>query len=131
MTKKTTKTPKKLPETEEVQKLRSLCNELYAFGWKSLTVGYSGSGDSCDDFNVTLKHSDDDKDYPLDDAPEELWPVTFSAGDLDTALMNLLPSGFEDNDGGDGEIRVDITTGDVSVLHNSYYTECNREEYHY
>lgn len=98
-------------------------------GWTKLSVTYQGSSDSCDDFEVEI--ANEETSFKLDDVPDAKLPPDFNETKLRNCLMDLLPAGFEDNEGGDGNITVDIKTGAIHVSHNEYYTESRNEEWRY
>jgi hypothetical protein len=50
---------------------------------------------------------------------------------LNDAVFGLMPSGFENNDGGYGEVVLDVVTGAIQVQHNERYTEVNYSETNY
>lgn len=101
-----------------VKNLKEYCKELYKHGWKEIVVNYSGSGDSCDSFEATICNEEDE--FALTD-------VTSLPGGLikkvEDAIWDLLPSGFENNEGGSGEVKIDIETGKITVEHDQYYIE--------
>ena len=98
-------------------------------GWTKLSVTYQGSSDSCDNFEVSI--ANEETSFKLDEVPDAKLPPAFSATKLYDYLLDLLPDGFEDNEGGDGDITVDIKTGAIHVSHNEYYTESRNEEWRY
>lgn len=99
-------------------RIKEACKELYRNGWKSLSISYSGSGDSCDSFEATISNEEDELE--LKTAP---LPPGVSAQELENDLWELLPPGFENNEGGDGKIEINTKTGKIKVEHDEYYTE--------
>lgn len=98
-------------------------------GWTKLSVTYQGYSDSCDSFEVSI--ANEETSFKLDEVPDAKLPPAFSATKLRDYLLDLLPAGFENNEGGDGDITVDIKTGAIHVSHNEYYTESRNEEWRY
>jgi hypothetical protein len=119
----------KLEETESVKAIRKYSKELYPCGWKTVSLTYHGSGDSCDEFNYSIANAETTID--LDRVPAKDLPPDFDIAGLEKALWDLLPEGFENNEGGDGEIAVDTKTGAVNVRHNTYYMESKFGEWCY
>lgn len=99
-------------------KLKEYCKELYKHGWKEIVVNYSGSGDSCDDFDAKIWNEEDE--FSLSDIKS---PSSEFMKKVEDAIWDLLPSGFENNEGGSGEVKIDIETGKITVEHDQYYTE--------
>lgn len=100
------------------KKLKEYCKELYKHGWKEIVVQYSGSGDSCDDFSAKIWNEEDE--FPLTDVdslPDGLIKK------VEDAIWELLPAGFENNEGGSGEVKIDIATGKITVEHDQYYID--------
>lgn len=122
------KTVKKLPKTAASVAVQEMCPALRILGWRKITVDYQGSGDSCDYFSI--RFHDEEKHHNFEDIPAARVPPTLNDQRvLESKLLNLLPCGFENNEGGDGTITIDTATGDIHVSHNEYYTECNHKEY--
>ena len=51
---------------------------------------------------------------------------------LENAIYEFLPSGFEINDGGQGTLTLDVPTGRITLAHQENYTESrdSTREYH-
>jgi hypothetical protein len=81
-------------------------------------VTYSGSGDSCDEFCFKIYNEEDE--YDLDSVEK---PPREFMKKVEDAIWDLLPSGFENNEGGQGEVTIDIETGKITVEHDQFYTE--------
>ena len=101
-----------------VKKLKEYCKELYKHGWKEIIVQYSGSGDSCDSFEAKILNEEDE--LAMEDVTKP--PQEFMKK-VQAEIWNLLPAGFENNEGGTGEIKIDIETGKITAEHDQYYTE--------
>lgn len=105
---------------ETAKQIKEYCKELYKHGWKEIVVKYSGSGDSCDDFEAKIWNEEDEFAMTdVDSLPNELIKK------VQDAIWDLLPPGFENNEGGTGEVKIDIETGKITVEHDQYYTECS------
>jgi hypothetical protein len=101
-------------------------------GWEKVCVNYSGAGDSCDDFEVRFFKEKDAGVVPFDRLnPGDLEDADFSYKDIREDLWKLLPSGFENNEGGSGAITLTTATGKISVSHDEYYTESHHTEEEY
>jgi hypothetical protein len=116
-------------ETEDVRAVREWCKELRTAGWKTINVTYQGSGDNCDGFNFSL--ANDEETFDFSAVASALLPAHFNMSKLEQCLWRLLPEGFENNVGGDGEIRIDVETGEIHVKHNHYYLESDCAEWKY
>lgn len=97
-------------------------NDLMAKGVVRVVCEYSGYGDSGGVEQVTY----------LD---ENAKPVSRSQieGNVDTAVRNyaesLLPAGFENNEGGQGEVVLELLSRSYVVNHGQNYTEVHGEQY--
>lgn len=103
---------------KEAQKLKKYCKQLYKRGWNKIVVNYNGSGDSCDEFRFRIYNEEDE--YSLDDVKN---PPREFMKQVEEAIWNLLPSGFENNEGGQGTVTVEIETGKITVAHEQFYME--------
>lgn len=104
--------------TENVKRLKEHCKELYRCGWKKLVLNYSGSGDSCDDFSMTISNAEDEFNFlEIANPPPE------TRKEIENDLWDLLPAGFENNEGGSGTVTINTKTGKITVEHDQYYTE--------
>jgi hypothetical protein len=119
---------KKMPKTTASTEVQEMCPALRILGWRKITVDYQGSGDSCEYFKITFH--DEEKQHNFEDIPDARLPPALNRQRvLESKLLNLLPCGFENNEGSDGTITIDTATGDIHVSHNNYYVECNHMEY--
>lgn len=110
----------KEPVSNVAERLKEHCKELYKHGWKKLTMEYSGSGDSCESFEILLHNEEGETELKNVENP----PPTFMK-EVENELWELLPSGFENNEGGQGTITVNIKTGRIVVEHDQFYIESN------
>ena len=110
-------------QKEAAVKLRETGVQLYRHGWKTLMFYYSGSGDSCDQLEFMLEN--EEEITALTRIPAKNLPANFDESQLAQNFLELLPAGFENNEGGSGEITMDTATGQINVAHNEYYTETN------
>lgn len=108
----------KKPVNETAKKIKEYCKEMYKHGWRKIVVSYSGSGDSCDDFSATVWNEEGKYSLNEIDTP----PREFTQ-ELQDAIWDLLPPGFENNEGGSGEIKINVKTGKITVEHDQYYVE--------
>jgi hypothetical protein len=126
------KTKKKIPKLEEtptVREIRQACKELYTRGWQTVHMTYHGSGDECDDFEFSLENAEGTVDCRRVSAAD--LPPGFNMSKFEQHMWDLLPEGFENNAGGDGEVTIDTATGDINIKHNHYYTESRQTEWGY
>ena len=105
-------------------KLKDMALALYRVGWKKVIVNYSGSGDSCHDFEVTVVN--EEGRYNVDAViPNDLG---LERHDLVDAMWDLLPRGFEINTGGYGNIELDTKTFQLDVCHEDYEEDDDEED---
>lgn len=103
-------------EAANKEMLRELCDELFLIGVKSVEVGYNGEGDSGNTTYVTYDKINDDK------VPQEL------ENRLKDLVWALLPSGFENNDGGFGQATLNVAEKRIKIEHNTRYIEISYDE---
>lgn len=116
-------------------RLKAACSPLASVGIKEITWAYDGSGDSGDmeSRTVTNVHgqcSDEDYAAAVKGLDQEL-QKQLALNELENAVWELLPDGFEVNDGGYGEVILDTAKQKISVQHNARVieTEYSEEEY--
>lgn len=114
-------------EKKHADAVKKIGKELYACGWKTLTFNYSGSGDSCSDVNFVIENEEDV--FGLHDLEDSDLPADFNANKLTDHFLELLPAGFENNDGGCGEVVLDTKTGKITVRHTTYIMEEEHDEW--
>lgn len=142
-----------------VEFIKRCCKTLSAYGVQQIICEYDGSGDSGDFFStvavvVPPREEVDNKlnmsSSVTQDAIEQLtrpknvrWDdfvaarrkdkdSLISATDCDTLIDNafdLLPGGWEINDGSYGTITIDIATENISIEHNERYTDVRTENF--
>lgn len=102
-------------------------------GVKSAVVSYSGSGDSGDAESVTYDPDGTYENITVPIADNDEPPIVKS---LDEALidyaMHLIEDrhgGWENNDGGSGEVTFDVKKGSIHIEHHDYYTESTVSEH--
>jgi hypothetical protein len=89
---------------------------LKQWGVAKVHAEYSGYGDSgCINHIAYL----DAHDQPVN------MDMVRAASDpeIERALYEFLPSGFEINEGGQGDVTIDVTAGTVKLEHQENYTE--------
>lgn len=114
-------------EKEHAAKIKKIGKQLYSCGWKKLSFQYSGSGDSCSDLTFTIENEEDTFALPTLAASD--LPPDFDANKLADHFLELLPAGFENNEGGSGEVELNTKTGKITVRHTTYYVESEDEEW--
>ena len=130
-----TKTTKKPEDT-----IKEMCGMLQSFGFNYLYAEYDGSGDSGDFNSITLmpKHPDSVakdtsavneehqqsfgmfKHEALDNARTKTQKETLTKQleAFEAALWQILPSGWEINDGSFGELQIDIVNKTIHMVVN-------------
>src|SRR5690606_12671115 len=85
--------------------------------WGFLVAGYSGCGDSGSieyiGFLETQAQAEAAEFWERPAALQTAFPDGVAEEELSDLLDHFLPSGFEDNDGGQGVVRVELTTGTI------------------
>jgi hypothetical protein len=115
--------------------LKAACAPLASVGIKQITWSYDGSGDSGDMEGryITNVHGQcSEKDYAaaIKGLDQEL-QKQLTLEELEKAVWELLPDGFEVNDGGYGEVILDTAARAISVQHNARITETEYSETEY
>ena len=88
-----------------------------------LKVTYYGSGDSGDVNDVTLVDDDDEE------VKEDLSPEDGMFGEtLAYQILSELNYGWENNDGGQGDVTLDLASGEIRLNHMSYEAETSYHE---
>ena len=94
---------------------------------KYLVAGYNGCGDSgCFEYVGFVETEDDAEDAHPWNPPESLatgLPEGVDERRLEELLSYFIPSGYENNEGGQGVVRIDIETGEIEVGHEYNVTE--------
>ena len=101
------------------KEIGSVAEELFVLGVKTATLAYNGEGDSGD---ISWLDYEKINDKPIPDALGER---------LKNAVWSLLPSGFENEDGGFGEVHIDTTTKKMRVEHSQRIVETSNTEYEF
>jgi hypothetical protein len=103
--------------------IAGLCEELFLNLVDSIQVGYNGEGDSGDiSYLIYFDVAGEPAKYKLSAENEEK---------LRDACFNLLPSGFEINDGGFGVIKIDIRKRVITVEHSTRIVQTEDDTYAY
>jgi hypothetical protein len=105
------------------KEIAKICPELFLLGVYSVQIDYSGSGDQGAVDYIDYRTALDDKFDGF--VPENL------ATKLKDAVWRLLPSGFENNDGGWGVVRIVIPEKRVTVEHEQRFEHSEHSEYEY
>lgn len=92
----------------------------YADVLGSVYIDYAGSGDSGDIFEI---HLYDKKGELLDSSQPQEIDVMEGIEALGYALLEEHHGGWEINEGSEGEIEMDLTTGKITIEHNQFYDE--------
>ena len=109
----------KRTETLKADSLKAL-REL---GATHVSVSYSGYGDSGQIEDVVV-HKDDE----LVTIPDDIFHRLSEAA---WAIIALDHSGFENNEGGGGEITWDVTAGKIHLSHYDNYVTTEESEHEY
>ncbi len=97
--------------------LHSLCEQFAAKGIEKVRFAYDGYGDSGDIEQITALANG--REVPLEE------PLH---GDFYNAAYDLLPAGWEINDGSFGELVLNVPERRLTRAHNWRITETDHEE---
>lgn len=108
--------------------LKAACAPLSKIGVTSVIWAYDGSGDSgaiesCMFYAGTNELHNVYLDALRSDLLSQTERDQIAAEQLENAVFKLLPAGFENNDGGYGEVHLDVETRTIRVEHNQRYTD--------
>lgn len=113
-----------------VSQLKSAIPFLSQLGITSLTMTYDGAGDSgdIDDIIIEGKQTAPKTCEELDEAIKKFPPETkayehFSVEKLKEAVFQVLPAGFEINEGSYGEVRIDCENNKIHRTNNERIIE--------
>jgi hypothetical protein len=109
-------------------KIKQFCKGLYLLGWHTLTQDYDGYGDSCESFEQYIENEKEKISLQNLKLPAG---TPFNAQDIRTALEDILPAGFENEEGAYGTVVVTIETGDIVIEHNERYVETHLKTFIY
>lgn len=116
----------KLSVTEKANK-DAILNAMKVAGINSATVSYSGSGDSGDTEDTTFspEGKEDQITVGIVSNDGKTTVKTLKTAIIDYAMMavDARHGGWENNDGGHGEITFDAKKGVISIEHNDYVVE--------
>jgi hypothetical protein len=104
------------------QEILKFTQALRTAGIRSISVSYSGSGDEGQTEAPQFENAEG--------APIAL-PDSDNSLDVDTLgdlFSNFVPEGYQDGDGGWGEITFDVETGKIRMQHYWYETVSNPDE---
>ncbi|HTN76162.1 MAG TPA: hypothetical protein VL096_12985 [Pirellulaceae bacterium] len=108
-------------EMAAVRGLLKRCDDLAALQIVQVTFGYEGSGDEGED---ACAEAFDAERQPVEMPPD-------MAEELCELADELIPAGYANNDGGRGEITLDVTLRQVRHEHHDYYIEVATTEQTY
>lgn len=151
MSKKKGEKTRKNNEAVMKQIKERLLSEMARVGVKSASVTYEGSGDDGQIENVSVEGPN--KDFDPANVAVKVFEIGRSGSDLDTydPVMKVGPekekhldaaledftyemidamgfSGWENNEGGGGEMTIDVKKGKVKLEHRTYYQESETTE---
>jgi hypothetical protein len=137
-----------MPKTTAIEIIKEFCAFLQDYGVTEVTATYDGSGDSGDmDFSFNLVEHRPQignvepqtnsswrsqaaiKNIITNTVGGTICPVAFD--NFIDAVWELLPGGWEINDGAYGEIRIDVREKTINVEHSERYTEVTTTEQTY
>lgn len=95
-------------KTERHTALKTICEELFMFGVRSVTASYNGEGDSGDVEYVAYNRAAGSTGPLPPDIDRRVKDI----------IWRLLPSGFENNSGGFGEVTIDVITHKYKCEHS-------------
>lgn len=139
-----------------IDTIKQCCKLFSAYNVKEIHADYDGSGDSGDlNLRVILHTTPAKVDAEVKNTSQpstigtsdrhryfEDWVAEITntpnsmvtkelAAEFEEAVFDLLPSGWEINDGSYGEIIVDIASEKITVEHNERYTEVRSETFNF
>ena len=90
--------------------------QLKQWGVAKIHAEYSGYGDSgCIDYIAYLDQNDQPRNMDM--------VRSASDPEIENTLYEFLPSGFENNEGGQGDVYINVQAGTVKLEHEENYTE--------
>lgn len=97
---------------QDVARWTAFLDRLAAAEVTNATLEYDGYGDSGTIDGVYFFQ--DDHETELDESYEE---------EMNDLCYTVIPSGFENNDGGFGNVRIDVLDRSITLEHNSRFTD--------
>lgn len=134
---------------EKIAKITKIAKILQEHHIVGIGVSYSGSNDSgcLDDVWVLEEIESIDENFGYDPrrnkAKEDLLSAMPVPQDIDKhsrdnllaytgeLLADMAPDGWENNDGGEGTVLLDVSTEEVTVRHGYFRTEIDYDTYSY
>ena len=130
--------------------IKEMCGMLQSFGFNYLSAEFVGSGDSGDfDYITFIPTKPDDastaaivaneehrksfhvfKHEALENAPtkKQKETLTKQLAEFETALWQILPSGWEINEGSFGALQIDIAKKTIHMVVNERISDVNTYE---
>lgn len=105
---------RRLAESEAKEKaerhvaLKTICEELFMLGVRSVSASYNGEGDDGDVRYISYNRAAGSKEPVPPDLERKIKDI----------IWRLLPSGFENNAGGFGEVTIDVITRKYKCEHS-------------
>lgn len=115
--------------TIAIAAIKETCRQLYRYGWSTINVDYSGSGDEMGNFDISFVN--DDGPTLLADIDPGLLPPEFNVGNFVELLIRLLPDGFDEQEGSDGTMEIALETGEITIHHDAYYVATRSKTWRY
>ena len=106
-------------EATKARLKRDILPRLRSLGVVGVQAEYSGHADSS---AVNFVDCSDASQQPVD--LEKLAPDLMH--DLQDVIYALLPAGFEEDEGGQGDLIIDVAEGAVTIEHGENYIETKR-----
>jgi hypothetical protein len=122
---------------EAVVKLKAACTPLAALGVARIIWSYDGYGDQGQLEDCELQGTNDTAPNTwkaLDEVCKTLDAITqeqLNKEKLEELVYELLPEGFEINDGSYGQVVLETDTREIRIEHNERFTDSRYEEYRY
>jgi hypothetical protein len=107
----------KKEEQQAKEELKRIGGELFLEGVATVVAAYDGQDDSGDMESVLYYASDE----TCIDEPKKA--IVAHEEELKTALWHFIPSGFENNEGGYGEVTFKIADNKITCEHNQRIEE--------
>ena len=119
---------------DAVTELKSCAAPLAALGVRRIIWSYDGYGDSGQLENCEVQSTSDTGPKSVESLQEILKTVDaetqkkLATETLENLIYEILPDGFEINDGSYGEVTLDTDTAAIHIGHNERYTDSRYSE---
>lgn len=122
---------------DAIAQLKACAAPLAALGVRRIVWSYDGYGDSGELQDCVVEGASDTAPKSMEDLENLLKTVDpdtqkkLSQSALEELVYEVLPDGFEINDGSYGEVTLDTDTTAIHVNHNERFTDSRNSEFNY